>query len=143
MCSSDLHFRVLRLVFTRSSHTALPGSTDKRDSCGYAIREIKVGRADEKGFTNFIHYGTTNKTQSVVFTSTTDPWHSENDKDLTIEQPGIDFIFNTGLAGPQPSLFAAGLVYDVPENSKALLTYLKNTKLTKQPFVFEPLARIF
>ena len=125
---SNLPFqlRVLRLVFTRSSHTALPESSDKRDSCGYAIREIKIGVSDNIGFTNFVRYGKSNKTQSVVFTSTTDLWHSENDKDLNIEQPGIDFIFKTGLVGSQPSLFAAGLVYDVPENSKALLTYLRN-----------------
>jgi hypothetical protein len=48
-----------------------------------------------------------------------------NDIDYNTEQPGIDFIFKSGLTGSQPSLFATGLVYDVPENALALLAYLK------------------
>ena len=116
--------RVLRVVFLKSSHTALPGHMDKRDSCGYAIREIKLGLSDKGVFRNLVRYGKTNKTQSVIFPSTTDPWHRAKDKDYNTEQPGVDFIFKSGLAGTQPSLFATGIVYDVPENALSLLSYL-------------------
>jgi len=120
-----VNLRVLRIVFIESSHTALMGSHDKRDSCGYAIREIKLGLKTQNGFTNLIRYGKTNTTQTAIFASTTDPWHRPEDMDQNTEQPGIDFIFKSGLAGSQPALFSSGLIYDIPENALALVSYLK------------------
>lgn len=119
-----INARVVRIVCLRSSHTALPGSRDKRDSCGFAIREIAVGLSKNGKFRDYIKKGKTNKTQSAVFVSTTDLWHRATDKDVNTEQPGVDFIFDSGLVGGNPALLAAGLVYDIPENTLALVHYL-------------------
>ncbi|AYD46960.1 discoidin domain-containing protein [Arachidicoccus soli] len=119
-----IHARVVRIDFLKSSHTALPGSKDRRDSCGFAIREIEVGILKNGLFKNYVIKGKTNKTQSTVFVSTTDLWHRSTDKDVNTEQPGIDFIYKSGLARKNPALLAAGLVYDIPENTLALVKYL-------------------
>src|SRR5215469_595926 len=68
--------RYVRLLLLDSSGTAMPGSTDIRDRLGFAIREISLGIIDGAGaFHDSMRHAPSNKTQTVVFTSSTDPWH--------------------------------------------------------------------
>ena len=117
--------RLIRILCTKSSGTALQGSADPRDSAGYAIREIELGLTLKGRFTDYIQHSKSNKTQSAIFVSTTDPWHRDLDKDLDTEQPGLDFIFETQLNQGLPVLYALPMVYDNPENALAQVLYME------------------
>ncbi|MFL5740670.1 MAG: discoidin domain-containing protein [Flavisolibacter sp.] len=117
--------RFLRIHMAVSSHTALPGSHDLRDSLGFSIREIQVGKIDKQGrFTDLIHHSTNAAKQSKVYVSSTDSWHRAKDIDSLTEQVGIDRLYRSGLTASQPMLVPGGLLYDTPENVVALLDYL-------------------
>src|SRR5438034_1370058 len=62
--------------------------------------------------------------QSVVYVSSTDPWHREIDRDDNIEQPGFDFIYRSGLTNRLPAMVPVSLLYDTPENAAAEIRYL-------------------
>src|SRR6185295_916561 len=67
-----------------------------------------------------------NLTQTPVYVSSTDPWHSEADKDPFIEQPGFDRVFQSGLTNSLPMLTPVPLLYDTPENAAAEIRYLRS-----------------
>ena len=118
--------RFLRLVMTKSSHTTLPGSHgDIRDTLGYAIREIEVGRINSQGtFTDCVTHSPHGKEQSPIYASSTDPWHRAEDKDINTEQPGFDSVFAANVSANRPVLLPVGVVYDTPENAVNLLRYV-------------------
>src|SRR5260370_5359493 len=62
--------------------------------------------------------------QTVVYVSSTDPWHRDIDRDDATEQPGFDFIFQSGLTNGLPLLLPVAVLYDVPENAAAEIRYL-------------------
>lgn len=118
--------RLLRIWMTGSSGHAPKGSTDVRDGLGYAIREVYAGTLDAKGtFHDAVSHGHSNTKQSVTYVSSTDPWHRESDVDLSVEQPGFDLVFQSGLTNRQPVLVPVGLLYDTPDNAAAEIRYLK------------------
>ncbi len=117
--------RFIRIRMTAGSHTALKGSTDVRDSLGFSIKEIYIGRINNKGvFTDLIHHGTDNRKQSGIYVSSTDCWHRAIDINKNTEQAGIDRIYQSGLTNHMPALIPVGLLYDNPENAMALVNYL-------------------
>lgn len=117
--------RYLRLRLDESAETIPTETTDIRDRLGYAIREIYVGLIDRRDhFTDVIRHGTTKDDQTVVYVSSTDPWHRAVDRDDQTEQPGFDFIFRSGLTNDLPVLVPVPLLYDTPENAAAELKYL-------------------
>ena len=99
-----LKLRLLRILCLQSSKTALPGCTDARDSAGYAIREVALGITKDATFSDYVKHGKTNKEQSVIYASTTDPWHRAIDIDPDTEQPGVDFVFRNGLKSTESSV---------------------------------------
>jgi hypothetical protein len=118
--------RFLRIVMTAGSHTAPPHATDIRDSLGYALREVEVGTTvGGRRFTDLLKHGKTAATQTLTYTSSTDPWHSEADKDPDIEQPGFDLVFRSALTGGRPVMVPVAPLYDTPENAVAEIRYLK------------------
>jgi hypothetical protein len=118
--------RYVRLLLLDSSGTAMPSSTDIRDRLGFAIREISLGTIDDAGaFHDAMRHAPSNKSQTVVFTSSTDPWHRSIDLDANTEQPGFDLIFNSGLTNGLPVLLPVGLLYDTPENAAAEVNFLE------------------
>ncbi len=114
----------VRLTMTQSSPQAPLGSHDIRDSLGYAIREIALGNSSRNGqFHDAIHHRRDNH-QTLMYTSSTDPWHRAQDIDKRVEQPGFDTVFRSGLTNAMPLLTPTGLLYDTPENAANELRFL-------------------
>src|SRR5262249_12522319 len=81
----------VRIVMCRSSHTIAQSSHDIRDSLGFAIREIEFGNIDTLGrFHDHVRHAPDRHRQTMIYTSSTDPWHRAEDIDYSIEQPGLD-----------------------------------------------------
>ncbi len=117
--------RFIRVSFTESSYTSDKTSTDIRDKLGFAIKEMSVGFLDEKDkFHDWISHSTDHK-QSVIYVSSTDPWHTSRDIDMNTEQVGIDRFFKDGIPQGKPALISAALLYDSPDNVLALLNHIK------------------
>jgi hypothetical protein len=125
LASAPVSVRFVRILMSAASGTAPAGSSDVRDGLGYAIREIYIGRLDSDGVLHdAVRHGTSRQTQTLFFASSTDPWHRATDLDPTIEQPGIDRVFSSGLTHGLPLLLPVGVLYDIPDNGAALLRYL-------------------
>ena len=119
--------RFIRIVMSEHSETYPAEANDIRDRLGYAMREIYAGLTDERhSFNDFIHHSPGHETQTVIYVSSTDPWHRESDLDDEVEQPGFDRVFQSGLTNGLPMLAATGLLYDTPENAAAEIQYLKS-----------------
>jgi hypothetical protein len=119
--------RFIRVVMSENSETYPAEANDIRDHLGYAMKEIYAGLTDERhSFNDLIHHSPRHETQTVIYVSSTDPWHSESDLDDEVEQPGFDRVFQSGLTNGLPMLAATGLLYDTPENAAAEIQYLKS-----------------
>jgi hypothetical protein len=118
------HF--VRILLLQSSETGPPGSTDIRDRLGYAVREVSLGVLGPGGaLVDAVRHGKTKDDQTYVQVSSTDPWHRAIDRDPDTEQPGLDFVFASRLAGEQPAMAPVGVVFDTPENAAAELRYIR------------------
>jgi hypothetical protein len=125
LSSTPLTVRYVRILLNESSETGPNNTGDIRDRLGYAIREICVGSIDGQGrFTDVIQHAAKRDDQTVVYVSSTDPWHREIDRDDQTEQPGFDFIFKSGLTNGLPMLVPVPMLYDTPENATAEIRYL-------------------
>jgi len=119
--------RFIRIVMSESSGTGTTETNDIRDRLGYAMKEIGAGLTDEQHpFDDYIHHSPHHEKQTVIYVSSTDPWHSESDLDNGMEEPGFDRVFQSGLTNGLPMLVATGLLYDTPENAVAEIQYLKS-----------------
>lgn len=118
--------KFIRIRMTKSSHTPLHGGADRRDALGYAIYELYAGTIGADGvFQDVMKHAKVNKDQTRMWVSSTDPWHQEADKELDLEQPGIDLIYRSKITNGLPVMFPVGAYYDTPENGAALIRYLK------------------
>lgn len=125
LCAKPLPARFVRVVMSRSSQTNAQASNDIRDRLGFAIREIELGSTDcNNQFRDYIRHAADRNQQSVIYVSSTDPWHRAEDIDYKIEQPGLDFILRSTLANGLPVLLPVGVLYDTPENATAEINYL-------------------
>jgi hypothetical protein len=126
LVGTPVQVRYIRIVLLDSSGTGPPGSTDLRDSLGFAIRELSLGLIDDKGvFRDEIRHAPSNAVQTAVYTSSTDPWHRATDIDPNTEQPGFDLVFASGLSSGLPMLIPVPILYDTPENVAAEIRFLK------------------
>ena len=127
LAPSPLSVRFVRISMTTSSHTAVSGTSgDVRDTLGYAVREIGVGTVDATNrFTDRVVHTPNGKKQTVIYTSSTDPWHNAAGKDSDTEQPGFDPFFAANENDHQPVLLPVGVAYDTPENAASLLRYVR------------------
>ncbi len=117
--------RFVRIVMTRSSQTSTETSNDIRDRLGFAIREIELGKIDKHGrFHDYVRHAPDRHRQTIIYVSSTDPWHRAEDIDFSIEQPGLDFILRSALTNNLPVLVPVGVLYDTPENTAAEINYL-------------------
>src|SRR6516225_1200104 len=115
----------VRIVMSNSSHTSAQRSDDIRDSLGFAISEIDVGKIGKDGrFHDHIRHARDRHRQTIVYTSSTDPWHRAEDIDYDSEQPGLDFILRSKLTNNLPVLVPVGVLYDTPQNAVAEIQYL-------------------
>jgi hypothetical protein len=117
--------RFVRIVMSRSSQTSEKTSNDIRDRLGFAMHEIELGEIDKHGrFHDHIRHARDRHRQTVIYVSSTDPWHRAEDIDFSIEQPGLDFISRSALTNGLPVLLPVGVLYDTPENAAAEINYL-------------------
>lgn len=125
LCKSVRPVRFVRVVMTRSSQTSAQISNDIRDRLGFAIREIALGNIDSRNrFHDYVRHAPDRYRQTVIYASSTDPWHRAEDIDYKIEQPGLDFILRSALTNGLPVLVPVGVLYDTPENATAEINYL-------------------
>ena len=124
LADSAIPTRFVRLILTTSSHTAPPGASDPRDSAGYAIRELWIGRQSGTTLSDVLRHGTSRETQSLTYASSTDPWHRASDIDLDLEQPGFDRIAASGLANGNPMMIPVPVLFSTPEDGANELRYL-------------------
>jgi hypothetical protein len=125
LCAKPLPVRFVRVVMSRSSQTNAQASNDIRDRLGFAIREIELGSTDSNNqFRDYIRHAADRNQQSVIYVSSTDPWHRVEDIDYKTEQPGLDFILRCALTNGLPVLLPVGVLYDTPENATAEINYL-------------------
>ena len=124
LASAARVIRFVRVLMINSSD--LPRSAvDVRDGLGFAVYEIGVGMLGPDGmFQDKLRHAPDRNHQSVVYVSSTDPWHRATDIDYKIEQPGLDYILRSPLTNNQPVLVPVGALYDVPENAAAEVQYL-------------------
>ncbi len=117
--------RFVRIILEGSSHTAPSGATDPRDSAGYAIRELWIGRRTQSGaHIDVLHHGTSRQSQSATYASSTDPWHRSSDIDLDLEQPGFDRIAASGLTNGRPMMIPVPVLFSTPEDGANELRFL-------------------
>jgi hypothetical protein len=120
---------------SHSSRTSGQPSDDIRDRLGFAIREIELGYIDPPSrrsgvaskrdrFHDYVRHARDRHRQTIVYVSSTDPWHRAEDIDFSIEQPGLDFILQGKLTNGLPVLMPVGVLYDTPENAAAEINYL-------------------
>lgn len=116
----------IMIELLRSSNTAPAGSKDRRDGLGFAIREIALGTSDRHGvFHDAIVHRRNNQVQTLMYVSSTDPWHRAQDIDPRTEQPGFDLMLRTGLDQILPVLLPTGCLYDTPDNVANEARWLK------------------
>ncbi len=116
---APLHTRYVRVLMTRSSHTGV--SSDWRDRVGFAVGEISVGSA---GF-DYVRHAPSHAHQSVIWVSSTDPWHRAIDLDESMEQAGLDTVFRSGLTRGLPMLTPVSILYGTPEDAAAEIRFLR------------------
>lgn len=125
LSDEPMSVQFVRIVMLRSSYTATPVSNDLRDKLGFAIREIDLGLTNGKDlFRDEVQHGPDRNKQSVIYVSSTDPWHRASDRDERTEQPGLDFVLTSKLTNHLPVLVPVGVLYDTPENAVAEIKYL-------------------
>jgi hypothetical protein len=117
--------RFLRVLLTRSSHTAPPGARDVRDRLGYSIRELYAGRLQRGRFRDLMRHGAGRYRQTVTYASSTDPWHTAADLDRNYEQPSFPTVMSSGLTRELPVLVPIPILYGTPEDAVAEVRYLR------------------
>jgi hypothetical protein len=125
LCAKALPVRFVRVVMSRSSQTSAQASNDIRDRIGFAIREIALGNTNSREeFHDYVRHAPDRYGQTVIYVSSTDPWHRAEDIDQKIEQLGLDFILRSALTNGLPVLVPVGVLYDTPDNATAEINYL-------------------
>lgn len=140
LARKPLRVRYVRILLTRSSHTSATPSTDFRDRAGYAIRELHLGSFQKGRFVDRIRHGRNKNKQTLIWVSSTDPWHRAIDRDEDTEQIGLDAVYATGLTRGRPMLTPVALLYGTPEDSAAEVRYMKRRgyPVTQVEFGEEP-----
>jgi hypothetical protein len=111
--------RWLRIVMSGGMAAAL--HIDWRDCVGVAVAELFVF----DGAKDLVKHAPRHSAQSVIWVSSTDPWHRASDIDVTLEQPGFDLIAKSGLTRGLPMLTPVSLLYGTPEDSANEIRFLQ------------------
>jgi F5/8 type C domain len=117
--------RYLRIWMTKSSNTSETRDQDPRSSAGYAIRELYVGTWSSDGQLVDLVKHVPDQNQTVVFTSSVDPWHSASD--FTVEagdQTGLDLFYTSGITNKLPAMIPIAMLYGTPEDAAAEIAYV-------------------
>jgi hypothetical protein len=123
LASRPLSAQYLRILLTESSNTAPAGSRDVRDQLGFAVRELYVGEQKSGTFVDHIRHRKSHR-QTVMWTSSTDPWHRAEDIDKHYEHASFERLFASGITSGQPMMVPVPALYGTPEDAAALVRYL-------------------
>jgi hypothetical protein len=99
---------------------------DWRDHAGVAVAELSIFDGNE----DLIRHAPKHDAQSVIWVSSTDPWHRASDIDTTLEQPGFDLVAKSGLTRGLPMLTPVSLLYGTPEDSANEIAFLRKRGVT-------------
>jgi hypothetical protein len=127
LARKPLRVRFVRLLLLASSHTLPRGmrSNDVRDRLGYALRELYLGGLGRDGRLHDLLRHRASSRQSVVYVSSTDPWHRASERDPGYEQPSFQTVLHSGLTRGEPLLVPVSLLYGTPQSAVAELRYLQ------------------
>jgi hypothetical protein len=118
--------RFLRIWMTESSNTCdTHGSEDLRNCVGYAVDELYAGNFGMDGaFIDLVtHAPAQNQTETTV--SSTDPWHTAADIELSRDQTGFDLFYTSGITNNLPAMIPVAMLYATPEDAAAELAYIE------------------
>ncbi|WP_404712255.1 hypothetical protein [Sphingomonas sp. MMS24-J13] len=126
LADAPIRTRFVRVLMTRSSHTAPAGATDERDAIGYAVAEIALGQLSPSGqLDDAVRHGRDARHQTAMHVSSTDPWHRASDRDPDAAQPSPVALRQAGVMPGGPVMLPVGILYDTPENMLALIEQLE------------------
>ena len=119
LSSNSIPVQFVRVLMNSSSAPTTQPSADVRDRLGFAVREISLGQTNDAGeFEDYVRHRP-DRSQTIIYVSSTDPWHRAEDIDYKTEQPGLDFVLRSKLANRLPVLVPVGVLYDTPDNAIA------------------------
>ncbi|TQS39864.1 discoidin domain-containing protein, partial [Cryptosporangium phraense] len=127
VADAPVNAQFVRIVLTADSNTAPEGSTDIRDRLGYAVRELSIGYTKDGSFVDHIVHRK-DQQQSPTWVSSTDPWHSAADLDKDYEHASFERTYASGLTNDEPMMIPVPVLYGIPEDAAALISYLKQKK---------------
>ncbi|MBV8246405.1 MAG: glycosyl hydrolase family 5, partial [Candidatus Eremiobacteraeota bacterium] len=124
-----------------SSGTCDTHGADPRNCMGYAIQDVGLGRVDASGaFTDLVvrskdgscggavvcQPDPTNKRQTLMWTSSDDPWHSASDRVTgDQDQPGLDLIASSPITRGLPTIYPVPVFYSTPQNAANEIRYME------------------
>jgi hypothetical protein len=114
----------VRYIRVRMTRSCCAGSGDWRDHSGFAVNEIAISN----GRIDLVRHGRSNRSQTVIWVSSTDPWHRASDIDREMEQPGLDRVVASGLTRGLPMLTPVALLYGTPDDAAAEIRFLRKRK---------------
>jgi F5/8 type C domain len=126
LSAAPVRARFLRIWMTESSNTCdSHGSEDPRNCVGYAVDELYAGNfARDGAFIDVVtHAPAQNQTETTV--SSTDPWHTAADIELSRDQTGFDLFYTSGITNNLPAMIPVAMLYGTPEDAAAELAYLQ------------------
>jgi hypothetical protein len=127
----------VRILMTASSNTCdTHGSLDVRNCVGYAIQDVSVGLIDSTGeLHDLVRHALCGGDptrpgcyphQSMIYTSSDDPWHTADDRIKTDQdQPGLDIVSRSALTRGLPVMYPVPLFYSTPQNAANEVAYLE------------------
>ncbi len=126
LVSWKIPVQYLRIWMTESSTTYdSHGTSDIRNSLGYAIYELYVGTLSDNGqFTDVVEH-LPSRLQTVTWPSSVDPWHAAADLDETRgDQIGFDLFLTSGITRGLPTMVPIAMLYATPDDAAAEIAYL-------------------
>jgi hypothetical protein len=116
LAAKPVRARWVRVLMTASSNTPA-AAADWRDRAGFAVAELSIDA--------FVKHGKSAASQSVVWISSTDPWHRASDLDRDMEQPGLDLFFRSGLTRGLDTIVPVATLYGTPDDAANEIRFLR------------------